>query len=254
MRWFPVVFGLAATAGAVAWASRSDRAKQAREVASLGAAPGRLGSRLNSLMDGPSYRAVAEALDPRPDDVLLDVACGWGEFLATYAAQARRVAGVDRAPAKVALARERLADRIANGTAEVVVADAAQLPWPDGSFTAVTCMDAFPFFPNPGAVLAEMYRVLKPGGRAVMSFAAERLPEGVQSRQARGLAGTYTAISDTTATRLVDDAGFAPVSLTWSPVAGDHKFTGSALRLLGGDQMDIVLGYKPNGPPAAHPA
>lgn len=245
MRWFPVAVGLAATAGAVAWASRSDRAKQAREAASRGAAPGRLGSRLNSLMDGPSYRAVAEALGLRPDDALLDVACGWGEFLVTYAAQARRVAGVDLAPAKVALARERLADRIANGTAEVVVADAGRLPWPDGSFTAVTCMDAFPFFADPQAVLAEMYRVLQPGGRAVMSFAAERLPEGVQSRQARGLAGTYTALSEATATRMVQDAGFAQVSLSWTSVAGDHELIGRVLRRLGGDQMDIVVGYKP---------
>ena len=254
MRWFPVVVGVAATAGAVAWAARSSERRQARESMSRGAAPGRLGSWLNSRMDGPSYRAMAQAAEIHPDDDLLDIACGWGEFLVTYAAHARRVAGVDLAPAKVGLARERLADRIADGTAGVVVADAAGLPWPDGSFTAVTCMDAFPFFPDPRAVLAEMYRVLRPGGRAVMSFAAEHLPEGVESRQARGLAGTYTAISDTTAIRMVEDAGFGPVSLTWTSVAGDHPLIGSVLRLLGGEQMDVVLGDKPNSPPAAQSA
>jgi SAM-dependent methyltransferase len=254
MRWLPVVVGVAATAGAVAWAARSSEMRQARESMSPGAAPGRLGSWLNSRMDGPSYRAMAQAADVHPDDDLLDIACGWGEFLVTYAASARRVAGVELASAKVALARERLADRIADGTAEVVVADAARLPWPDSSFTAVTCMDAFPFFPDPQAVLAEMYRGLAPGGRAVMSFAAEQLPDGVESRQSRGLAGTYTAISEATATRMVHDAGFAPVRITWTSVAGNHRLIGSALRLLGGDQMDVVVGHKANGAPAAQSA
>lgn len=254
VRWgFPVV-ALAATAGAVTWATRSADARQALQSMSHGAAPGRLGSWANSRMDGPSYRAMAEAVEVQPDDDLLDIACGWGEFLVTYATPARRVAGVDLAPAKVALARERLADRVAHGSAEIVVADAASVPWPDGSFTAVTCMDAFPFFPDPGAVLTEMYRVLRPGGRAVVSFAAERLPEGVASRQARGLAGTYTAISEATATRLVEDAGFAPVSLTWTSIAGDHRLIGSVLRLFGGDEMDVVVGHKPAGPSPAQPA
>lgn len=95
---------------------------------SPGPAPGRVGSWLNSLGGGPSYRAFAETLDVRPEDEVLDVACGWGEFLVTYTAGARRVPGVDLASTKVTLARERLADRIENGTAEVVAADAAQLP------------------------------------------------------------------------------------------------------------------------------
>lgn len=248
MRWIPTLAGVGTLVGgavAVGVASRSDQTKQAMKAASRGAAPGRLGSRLNSLMDGPSYRAVADVLDLRPGDALLDVACGWGEFLVTYAAEARRVAGVDLAPAKVALARERLADRIANGTAEVVVADAVRLPWPDGSFTAVTCMDAFPFFPHQQAVLGEIFRVLRPGGRTVVSFAAEQLPEGVESRQARGFAGTYTAISEATARRMVQAAGFERVNVSWVSVAGDHQLIGRALRLLGGDQMDIAIGYKP---------
>lgn len=212
---------------------------------SRGAAPGRVGSWLNSLGDGPSYRAFERVLEVGPEDDLLDVACGWGEFLVNHAAGAHRVAGVDLTPAKVELARERLADRIAAGTAEVVVADAAALPWPDGSFTALTCMDAFPFFPDPQAVLAEFFRVLRPGGRAVVSFAAERMPEGIESRQARGVAGTYTAISEGAARRMVESAGFDPVVVSWVPMAGDHQLVGAVLRLLGGDEMDVVVGYKP---------
>ncbi len=247
MRPIPVLAGVAAAAGAATWAVRSAGVTQAWETMSRGALPGRIGSWLNSLGDGPSYRAFAEVLDVSPEDELLDVACGWGEFLVNHAAGAGRVAGVDLAPAKVELARKRLADRIEDGTAEVVVADAARLPWADGTFTAVTCMDAFPFFPDPQAVLAEFFRVLRPGGRVVVSFAAERLPEGVESRQARGLAGSYTAISEAVARSRVETAGFDPVTVSWAPIAGEHRLMGSALRLLGEDKMDIVLGRKPAG-------
>lgn len=248
MRRNLVVVGVlgAVAAGAVAWA-RSSGAREAREAMSHGAAPGRLGSRLNSFMDGPMYRAFARAVDLGPDDELLDVACGWGEFLVRHAGGARRVAGLDLAAAKVALARERLADRIEAGTAEVVVGDAAQLPWPDGSFTAVTCIDAFPFFPDPAAVLAEMFRVLRPGGRAVVTFAAEQLPEGVDSRAARGLATAYTAISEGAARRLVEGAGFDPVSVAWVPIAGEHRLIGAALRAAGAAEEDVVVGRKPVG-------
>jgi ubiquinone/menaquinone biosynthesis C-methylase UbiE len=103
------------------------------------------------------------------------------------------------------------------------------------------------FFPDPQAVLPEFLRVLRPGGRAVVSFAAERLPEGVASRQARGVAGTYTAISEATARRRVESAGFDPVIVSWASIAGEHRVVGSVLRLFGEDEMDIVFGQKPAG-------
>lgn len=249
MRRIAAPVGLAAAAaGAAVWAARSAGARQSRESMSHGAAPGRLGSWMNSLMDGPTYRAFAQVLDVRPEDELLDVACGWGEFLVNHAAGARRVSGVDLAPAKVALARERVAERIRAGTAEVVVADAARLPWSDASFTAVTCIDAFPFFPDPQAVLAEIFRVLRPGGRALVTLAAEQLPEGVESRSARGIAGTYTAISEATARSMVESAGFDPVTVSWVPVAGEHRLIGAVLRVVAGVNLeDIVIGRKPVG-------
>ncbi len=229
MRRTTMLAGAVALAvGAVAVGARSTQARQAWAAASHGAAPGRLGSWLSSQMDGPSYRAMAEALDLRPDDVVLDVACGWGEFLHAHAAGASRVAGADIAPAKVELARQRLANRVDSGTAEVVVADAAQLPWPDGSFTAVTCMNAFPFFSDPKAVLAEMYRVLRPAGRVVVSL---------------------TATSEAAARGMVEAAGFDHVDVSRAPTAGQHGLISRALHLLRADEMDVVVGFKPVAPP-----
>jgi len=122
---------------------------------------------------------VAAALDLEPEDDLRDVACGWGEFLVVHGSRVRRVAGIDVSAQKVTLARERMAHRIASGTAEVVQGDAATMPWQDGTFSAVLCMDAFAFFPAPERVLAEVLRVLRPGGRMLMQIGM-KWPDGLQ--------------------------------------------------------------------------
>ena len=165
-----------------------------------GTLPGRSGSWLNSYMNRPSYRLMAATLDLKPEDDLLDVACGWGEFLAVHASQARHVAGIDISGEKVTLARQRLADRIAAGTAEVVQGDAAALPWKEGTFSAVTCMDAFAFFPAPERVLAEVLRVLRPGGRMLWQIGM-KWPHGMPSTRR-----TRPATSLTLATRLQCDS------------------------------------------------
>jgi ubiquinone/menaquinone biosynthesis C-methylase UbiE len=46
--------------------------------------PGLIGSRVNAWMHRPVYEMMADALDLQPDDDLLDVACGSGDFLAVH--------------------------------------------------------------------------------------------------------------------------------------------------------------------------
>ena len=116
----------------------------------------------------PFYSKTAAVLELQPDDVLLDIACGAGEFLAERAAHVERVTGVDISDIEVRLAHRRLRSRIAAGTAKVIHADAADLPLPDEAFTAINCVGAFLAFDDPAPALAEMHRVLTPGGRAVV--------------------------------------------------------------------------------------
>lgn len=208
-----------------------------------GTMPGRSGSWLNSYLNRPIYRRMASALDLRPEDEFLDVACGWGEFLAVHAAPVRRVAGIDHAEAKITLARQRLEDRIASGTAEVVLGDAESLPWGDGTFSAVTCMDAFGFFPAPERVLAETLRVLRPGGRMVMQIGMD-WPDGPPERLVHP--GVPTHSDEIAVRRMVEGAGFADVAISYVLVGGDSRLANRACRLaFGSDQFRLVAGVKP---------
>ncbi len=82
------------------------------------------------------YERVANVLDLRPDDDLLEVACGNGYFLKTYAS-------LDLSPLSVDLAAKQNKERVASGTAEFVLGDAGDLPWEDNAFSAATSMGSF---------------------------------------------------------------------------------------------------------------
>ena len=103
--------------------------------------------------------AVLDALAPGPGDELLDVGCGGGLLLRDAIRRGAAATGLDHSPALVEVARER-APR-----ATVVEGSADHLPFSDGAFTAVSMVMVFFFFDDPGAVLRECRRVLRPGGR-----------------------------------------------------------------------------------------
>jgi SAM-dependent methyltransferase len=112
-------------------------------------------------------RLVAFAGAGAEDDVL-DVACGPGLVVAAFAAVARRVTGIDVTPAMIDRARALAAERgLAN--VDLRVGDVVPLPYRDGSFSVVVSRFAFHHFLDPGAVLAEMRRVCRPGGRVVVT-------------------------------------------------------------------------------------
>lgn len=140
----------------------------------------------------PYFVHQGRLLDLQPDDVFLDVACGTGAFLRWHAAHVQRVAGIDHSAAALSVARRLLAGRLRAGTAEIVEGDVAELPWPDQTFTAVlsNCVDCYP--DKQERAFAEMYRVLRPGGRLVVSYnPTERRPN---SRPGRLAAAGFTDI------------------------------------------------------------
>ncbi len=100
------------------------------------------------------------------DDEVLDVACGPGTTTELAAAVARRVQSLDFSPKMIEQLRKNCATQ---GNVTACVGDGQELPFPDQSFTAAFSMFGLMFFPNPHAGLQELHRVLKPGGRALIS-------------------------------------------------------------------------------------
>lgn len=102
-----------------------------------------------------------------PDDDLLDLACGPGSLTLDLAPHVGSATGIDLTPAMLEQARAAQEKRGIEGV-RWVQGDAADLPFPDNSFTLVTSSAAFHHFDNPGKMLSEMARVCRPGGRVVV--------------------------------------------------------------------------------------
>lgn len=98
---------------------------------------------------------------------LLDVAAGPGTLTLLAAESGRSVASIDFSPQMVQNLKRRL-----NGAqlgADVRLGDGQALPWDDAEFDAAFSMFGLMFFPDRGRGFAELLRVLKPGGVAVVS-------------------------------------------------------------------------------------
>jgi len=111
---------------------------------------------------GAFYDWVLDLAAPRPGARLLDVACGAGGFLRRAADRGFDVVGVDVSATAIALASKRVP------RAELHVGDAEQLPFSDSSFERVTCLGSLEHFPSPDRGAAEIARVVKTDGRALV--------------------------------------------------------------------------------------
>jgi len=163
------------------------------------------------------YGAVAEMLDLQPEDELLDIGCGPGAFLAAKAQHVRRVVGLDVSSTMLRQAERRLADRIEAGSASLVTASAAVLPFGDGEFSAVTAI-------NAPVKHAEAFRVLRPGGRLVF---ADPEPRRSSSEPASGW--DVPRWSEADHRRMFEDAGFTDVttrSVGIPPMGGELLVSG----------------------------
>ncbi|WP_133412061.1 methyltransferase domain-containing protein [Vallicoccus soli] len=112
---------------------------------------------------------AVEQLDPRPGARALDVGCGTGEDvqgLALLVAPGGRALGVDPSRAMVEVARRRAATT--GSAARFAVGAAERLPVGDAEVDLVRVERVLQHVPGPAAAVAEVHRVLRPGGRAVL--------------------------------------------------------------------------------------
>jgi demethylmenaquinone methyltransferase/2-methoxy-6-polyprenyl-1,4-benzoquinol methylase len=122
---------------------------------------------------------AAERAQLRPGDAALDVCCGTGDLafeLWRRVAPAGRVVGCDFSEPMLELARRKAAERGAGGV-EFDWADALELPYGEDGFDAVTVGFGVRNLADSERGLAEMARVLRPGGRLViLEFTQPRRP------------------------------------------------------------------------------
>jgi len=120
------------------------------------------GSAFNAHYDRP---AVLAALGPVTGRRVLDAACGPGLYLRELVERGAQVTAFDASPVMVGLARQQAAGRVRIDQAVL----GEPLPYPDGAFDLVVCALAIHYARDRGAAFAEFWRVLRPGGAAVVS-------------------------------------------------------------------------------------
>lgn len=106
-----------------------------------------------------------EWLGARVRGRVLEVAIGTGLNLPHYPADAV-VSGIELSPAMLAIARQRAVDL--GRDVDLHEGDAQLLPFEDATFDTVVCALALCTIPNPASAIAEMKRVLVPGGRLLL--------------------------------------------------------------------------------------
>lgn len=140
------VFGGRVTAWAALYSDREARTLEARNLI----------SRQRFALE------MVEATVPRASKVL-DVGCGTGEMAGKLMRRGYEVWGLDLAESMIRYARDRCAsDRFEVG-------DIEHIPFADNTFDAVVCLGVIEYLDTDEQALREIRRVLKPGGRAVVS-------------------------------------------------------------------------------------
>jgi ubiquinone/menaquinone biosynthesis C-methylase UbiE len=118
-----------------------------------------------ALFERIQFGGGREWLGARARGRVLEVGVGTGRSLPHYPADVT-VTGIDLSPAMLAVARRRAADL--GREADLRVGDAGHLPFDDAVFDTAVCALSLCTIPDPTAAIAEMKRVLAPGGRLLL--------------------------------------------------------------------------------------
>jgi demethylmenaquinone methyltransferase/2-methoxy-6-polyprenyl-1,4-benzoquinol methylase len=148
----------------------SERRRHARALfAPLGPTYDRVGAVLSFGQDPRWRRFLVDRL-PRDGGHVLDVATGTGLVAQELLRRGFRVTGLDQSAEMLARARERFGERVA-----LVEGSADELPFDDASFDHLTFTYLLRYVDDPAATLAELARVVRPGGTiAMLEFGVPR--------------------------------------------------------------------------------
>lgn len=126
---------------------------------------------LQWMLFDPTHRTMLTRLEERysgREARILDVGCGTGKFIDRIrsALPMASVWGVDLVGPMLHQGMHRWARH--RGSVQPIQADSERLPFADNQFDAITCAHSFHHYPDQAQAVAEMYRVLRPGGRLLL--------------------------------------------------------------------------------------
>lgn len=157
--------------------------------------------------DEPVEAALLDTLGREPLGALLDVGTGTGRMAELLSPGAGQVTALDKSPEMLRIARARL-QTLPAGKIDLVQGDFTALPFARAAFDTVLFHQVLHYAQDPGAVLAEAARVLRPGGRiAVVDLAAHNREE-LRERHAHARLG----FADEQMLALLASAGLVPAA------------------------------------------
>lgn len=176
---------------------------------------GKLVGRMMAKRHAGQVTALVAEVAPTAGEAVLEIGFGPGTGLIALAQAGAdvRVAGIDPSAVMVAGARRRV--RGFGQRVEVVEGTAAALPWDEGHFDAACAANSVQLWQPRAASMAEVLRVLRPGGRLVLSV----VDVAVMPDLSR-----VGADFDQVLTRELGDVGFADVTAEWRAGAEDRRW------------------------------
>ncbi len=196
-----------------------------------------------TLLPLPEYRRRLLELVPGGACVL-EIGIGTGGLLTELATRVTQVIGVDHSPAMLEEARRRLDDRGISGI-DLRLGEMSHLPLPDGSVGCVVANMVLHHAADPPAVLAEIRRVLAPGGTLLLADLARHEREAAREQ----LADQWLGFEENELAEWLIRAGFAEVTIERiAAVAGQE-----AVLLVRGETTGLSKRQKKSQPKGAEP-
>jgi SAM-dependent methyltransferase len=151
------------------------------ELHQFGRPRGRVGWLLGHVMalkNGAMNRAALDHLDLQASDRVLEIGYGPGRMLKAVARRLERgfAAGLDHSEVMARQATRRCRRLIHQGRVEVGCGGVSEIPYAEASFDKAYAVNCFQFWPSPVDDLREVRRVLRSGGRLVLTIRAAERP------------------------------------------------------------------------------
>jgi ubiquinone/menaquinone biosynthesis C-methylase UbiE len=170
----------------------------------------------------PETSWTISLLDLTPESQVLEIGFGAGRAIEVVAAQTLKghVSGIDHSQTMVQAASRRNAKAIKAGRVTLQHGDINALPFSDGQFNGVFTIQTLYFWSDATRALAEIYRVLKPGGRLVVTLSTGT----IEGAEASGLEA-YQQVLDEQIIPGMKQLGFRQAEIKQGPDSRQFKTT-----------------------------